>query len=44
MAIRKILSAAEADIYVKRGAMHKHTSRRPAVTGDCYAANDAKGS
>jgi len=29
------------------GAMHKHTARptvRRAVTGDCYAANDAKGS
>jgi len=43
MAIRKTLSAAEADI-TSSGGMHKHTARPPAVTGDCYAANDAKGS
>jgi hypothetical protein len=44
---RQTLSAAEADGFTPSAAMHKHTARptvRRAVTGNCYAANDAKSS
>jgi len=41
------LPAAEADDFTPSAAVHKYTAvelSAGAVTGDCYAANDAKGS